>query len=255
MENMVTREDLRVYSDVQGTCEALAEALVALANACCARQGRFTVALSGGKTPEALFRILAEKYHDALPWQKIHLFWGDDRFVPHDDPSSNYRMARLILLDHVSIPTGNIHPMPIFFRDINEAAADYEATLKSYFEQPWPRFDLILLGLGADGHTASLFPHSEVLRRRDRWVAAVLADTKPPLRLTLTLPVINNAAHVWFLITGASKAPALLRALTEGTDPETCPARAVRPTNGELLWWLDAPAASLLRQVPDPEGA
>lgn len=246
METAVTTAEARIFADPEITCAALADSFNELARQCLAGCSRFTVALSGGETPRRLYQILAEAYRDTLPWSKLHFFFGDDRFVPHDDPSSNYKMAKEALLDHVPLAQGNIHPMPTFFRDSEEAAAEYEATLKEYFHHQWPRFDLALQGLGPDGHTASIFPHSPALKQHDRWVMAVDAPAQPSHRLTLTLPVINHASHVWFLATGADKAEAVSMALSDDTDPEECPAAAVRPIDGELIWWLDQAAAGAI---------
>ncbi len=204
----------------------------------------FALVLSGGGTPLPLYHGLAADYGDRLPWAQVHVYWGDERSVPHDAPQSNYRMAREALLDRVPVPPANIHPMHTHPPDPNATAAAYEATLRAAFPGPWPRFDLILLGLGADGHTASLFPGSSALDEHERWVVAVSVPADPPVRLTLTLPVLRAAAHVGFLVVGANKAEALRRAL--GTpDPRTCPAAAVRPEGG-VTWWVDAAAASRL---------
>ena len=243
METGVTSAEVRIFADPEITCAALADSFTEVARQCLAGCHRFSVALSGGQTPRRLYEILAEAYRDQLPWPKLHFFFGDDRFVPHDDPDSNYKMAKEALLDHVPVPPGNIHPMPTFFQDSEEAAADYEATMKEYFHYQWPRIDLALQGLGPEGHTASLFPHSPALTERDRWVMAVEAPVAPTRRLTLTLPVLNHASRVWFLVTGADKAEAVTRALSDDTDPEEFPAAGVRPHEGELLWWLDDEAA------------
>jgi 6-phosphogluconolactonase len=245
METAPRWHDVRIYSGPETTCVALAEAVAELVNGCQAACPRLTVALSGGESPRRLYQILAQAYRDRLPWHKLHFFWGDDRFVPREDPRSNYKLAQEALLSQVPVPPAHVHPMPTFFKDAGQAAAEYEATLKEYFSPPWPRLDLILLGLGPEGHTASLYPHSPALTRQDRWVMAVEALADPPLRLTLTLPVLNNAAQVWFLVTGEEKREALARALGPGTDPQDCPAAAVRPWDGELVWWVDEAAVGL----------
>ncbi len=238
---------VRVCPTPDDVARAAAAALADLAREVASHAGRFTLALSGGETPRRLYRVLAEDYADALPWAKMHLFWGDDRFVPPDDPASNVRMAREALLAHVPLPETNVHPMPVFFRDPAAAAADYEATLKSYWRAPWPRFDLMLQGLGADGHTASLFPHSPVLAEQRRWVVSVVAENAtPPQRLTVTLPVINNARRVVFIVTGAAKARVVRDVLSGAADVQSHPAAGVAPVNGEVVWWLDEAAAASL---------
>ncbi len=141
------------------------------------------------------------------PWERVHLFWGDERYVPHDDPASNYRMARESLIAHVPIPAENVHPMPTDLPQPEKAAEAYEAELRRFFGTGAPGFDLQLLGLGVEGHTASLFPGSPALEEKERWVAAVVAPAKPPQRLTLTLPVLNQGRNTLFLVTGADKRP------------------------------------------------
>lgn len=237
--------DIRICADAEDMARRVADVVVQQASCCALQMGRFTLALSGGRTPETLFEIMAKEYADKLPWEKTHFFWGDDRFVPHEDPRSNYRLAKQVLFDHVPCPAGNIHPMPIFFQDPEEAAADYEATLKGYFARPWPRFDIALLGMGDDGHVASLFPRHPALHEQARWVVAVREETaEPPLRLTLTLPALNHAAQVHFLVTGEDKAEKVAAALSPECSVEDCPAAGVRPESGELVWWLDEAAAA-----------
>ncbi|MGH7752826.1 MAG: 6-phosphogluconolactonase, partial [Gemmatimonadales bacterium] len=181
-----------------------------------------------------------------------HFFWGDERYVPPDDPRSNCRMAKEAWLDRIAVPPENVHPMPTNFLDPDEAARRYETTLRRHFPAPWPRFDLILLGMGADGHTASLFPRSPALEERERWVVSVRAPVEPSVRLTLTLPVINQAAAVWFLVSGEDKAEALRKVLTDEAAVEAPPAARVRPVQGALIWWVDSPAAALLLEPRRP---
>ena len=165
-----------------------------------------------------------------------------------DDPHSNYHMARETLLDGVPCPTGNVHPMPTELPDPDVAARDYEKTLRSYFSKDWPRFDLVLLGLGDEGHTASLFPGSPALEETKRWVVAVKAPAEPPLRLTLTLPVLSHAANVYFLVTGSNKAQVLHHVLKGSPDPKNYPASGLRLTQGTVIWWVDREAAALVRK-------
>lgn len=246
MDRTNFRAEVRIFPDAEATCAALAAALAELAAPCLTSGSRLCLALSGGTTPRRLYQRLAGAYHDRLPWNRLHFFFGDDRFVPHEDTTSNYRMAREALFDAAPIPQGNIHPMPTFFQDPAAGAAEYEATLREHFHGPWPRFDVMLQGLGTEGHTASLFPHSPALRQHDRWVLAVETPATPSRRLTVTLPVLNHAARVWFLVTGSDKAEIVARVLGGDADPEECPAAGVCPEHGELVFWLDEAAAAAL---------
>lgn len=230
-----------------------AERFVQLADTAASSAGRFTVALSGGSTPRALYALLAsDRFRSRVPWSKVHLFWGDERCVPPDHPESNYRMAREALLDQISIPAGNIHRMPAEYENPGDAAAEYEETLKAFFRVPvgqWPRFDLILLGMGEDGHTASLFPGTAALAEQERWVAANYVEKLVTHRLTLTVPVINHAANVVFLISGESKASVLREVLEGGYQPQRFPSQFIRPEGGRLLFILDRGAAKELTSV------
>ena len=167
------KPDLRVFVDANELSLRAAEAAVRLINDSARAHGRFSVALAGGNTPRSLYRLLASQFRGQIPWTKVHVFWGDERYVPSGDPHSNYRMARETLLDHVPCPAGNVHPMPTHLSDPDVAARDYEKTLRDYFSEEWPHFDLVLLGLGEEGHTASLFPRSPALEEKQRWVIAV----------------------------------------------------------------------------------
>jgi len=250
MSQSPLQAQIRVYATPDEVARAAARSLAEVATVAMSHSGRFTLALSGGETPRPLYHTLAEEYRETLPWPKMHLFWGDDRFVPPDDPSSNYRLVQETLLQHVPVQQINVHPMPVFFHDPAAAAADYEATLKAYWRSAWPRLDLMLQGLGADGHTASLFPHAPALAARQRWVAAVSEPSvTPSQRLTVTLPVINSAARVYFIVTGAEKAGVVAEVLSGHADAEACPAAGVQPVNGEVVWWLDEAAAAELGAV------
>jgi 6-phosphogluconolactonase len=199
------------------------------------QQGRATLVLAGGSTPRRLYQQIATQ---SWPWQQIHLFWGDERFVPHDHPESNYRMARETWLDHVAIPAANIHPMPTTPLTPPEAAAAYERELQAFFGlQPgaFPTFDVIVLGMGEDGHTASLFPHTAALQVCDRIVTVGQKGTEP--RLTLTIPTFNCGRCVLFLVAGANKALAYAQVTTPAADGERWPAALIRPHSGDL-WWL-----------------
>lgn len=242
--------ELVVAPDAGRLAEAAAERVAGIAVEAVARAGRFTVALAGGATPKGLYaRLAAEPHRARVPWRAAQVFWGDERCVGPEHPESNYLMAAETLLRHVPIPPGQIHRMRGEDPDPARAAADYERRLRTVFQvAPGvpPRFDLILLGLGADGHTASLFPGSPVLREAKRLVTAVHVEGLGASRLTLTLPVLNAAAVILFLVSGEDKAEAI-RAVLEPTRPETpLPAQLVRPRDGTLTWLVDAAAARLL---------
>lgn len=210
-----------------------------------AERDRFTIALAGGSTPKPLYEAIATQ---PLPWEKIHVFWGDERYVSADDPESNQRMARLAWLDKVPIPADNIHPIPTSAADPAVDAQKHDAELQEFFEVltgEFPSFDLILLGIGDDAHTASLFPHTDALQVRDRMVTVGNKDGQP--RITFTVPLINHARCVMFLITGAGKQPALAQIFAPTADDMTYPARLIQPT-GELWWLLDEPAGRELKQ-------
>jgi 6-phosphogluconolactonase len=233
---------------VAGDLEALsrqaanyvAQTLAAAATA----RGQCSIALSGGSTPRRTFELLAAPpLRDQVPWEATHVFWGDERFVPLDDPDSNYRLARERLLDRVPVPERQVYPVPTDAGSAVAAAAQYERTLRGVFElevEDVPRLDLIMLGLGADGHTASLFPDSPALDETRRLVVPNGADYVPHERITFTFPVLNAARAVFFLVAGADKAPKVAAAL--GGDASV-PAARVQPTDGELRWYLDRTAA------------
>ena len=204
--------------------------------------GRFAICLSGGSTPRRLYQLLAESpYRDALPWDRIHWFWGDERFVPWDDPDSNYGMVHAALLGRAPVPPANIHGIPTNGTPADAAAA-YERVLKSYYgseslDPTRPLFDIQILGLGPDGHTASLIPGTSVLGERHRWVAEVIGG-RPEPRITLTYPALESSRHTAFLVAGAEKRETLSRALA---GDEALPAARLRPV-GELIWFVDEAA-------------
>jgi 6-phosphogluconolactonase len=238
------KPDVRVSSDADEMSVRAAEATVGTIKDAVRASGRCSLVLSGGHTPRTLYSLLASQFQEQVPWEHVHVFWGDERYVPAGDSQNNYRMAKEALLDHVPCPAGNVHPMPTHFTTVDLAARAYEATLKNYFHSDWPRFDLVLLGLGEDGHTASLFPRSAALAETTRWVVAVQAAAEPPLRLTLTLPAITRASAVYFLVAGANKAPTLHRILSGTSDSDAYPAAGVRLEKGKVIWWVDSEAAA-----------
>jgi 6-phosphogluconolactonase len=234
---------LHIYPNPQAMSRGAAEIIDAAARTAIDAKGKFSIALSGGNTPRLLYRMLASDYGGTLPWDRIHFFWGDERFVPADDPLSNYRMAREELLDRIKIPASNIHPIPTDLRDPEKAALAYEHSLHSFFAQSVPTIDLILLGMGEDGHVASLFPGSPGLAEQIRNVIVVRAQAMPPVRISLTLPVINAAKQILVLVAGLKKRSAVRRLFGKGEkDSVLQPAGMLSPA-GELHWLLDKAAA------------
>jgi 6-phosphogluconolactonase len=210
--------------------------------------GRFTVALSGGATPRSLYSLLATQ--SDVPWGQIRFFFSDERHVPPDSPDSNFRMAHEALFSRAPVPQENIFRVPAEIPDADTAAQSYEQTLRQVFqlgEEDLPRFDLIFLGLGPDGHTASLFPGTAALHEDERLVAANWVEQFKTWRITFTYPVLNNAAAVLFIATGAEKQEALLQVLQGKPDPETYPAQGIKPTNGSLIWLVDQAAAGPMK--------
>jgi len=202
-----------------------------------------TVALSGGSTPKLMFQILADQFRDEVAWSRIQFFWSDERHVPPDHPESNYRMANEALLSNVPVASENVHRVHGENPNAADAASEYEETVIAVTKQPLPRLDLIFLGLGTDGHTASIFPGSEVLHETKRLVAAPYVEKFKSYRITMTLPLLNNGAAIVFLVSGAEKAE-IVKEVLEGENKY--PAEAVNPTNGELIWMLDKEAAAYL---------
>jgi len=243
--------EIKILSDSTALHSAAAQEFQQLAETAIAERGRFSVALSGGNTPRNVYSLLADEYKE-LPWDRIHIFFGDERHVPPTDPDSNFRMANESLLSRVPIPQNNVHRIRAEL-DPNTAAEDYEGQLREFFRLAsggWPRFDLIFLGLGEDGHTASLFPGSEALHETSRRVAANWVQKLETFRITLTFPVLNHAAEAMFLVSGESKAQILSDVLKPGA--KKYPSQLVQPENGHLLWLVDQDAAKLLQTVKPP---
>jgi len=241
--------EIRILKTRDQLFEAAAAEFAAQATEAVRARGRFTVALSGGSTPKGLYSLLATK--PGIPWDKIYFFWGDERHVPPDHPDSNYRMANEALLSRIPAPPDHIFRMRAEEKDADAAALQYEQTLNEVFHLSpgqFPRFDLILLGLGSDGHAASLFPDSAALNETRRLVVANWVEKFKTDRLTFTFPVINAAACVIFLASGPDKA-AILHEVLEN-QAANLPSQKVQPTNGRLLWLIDAAAASALSRKP-----
>jgi len=241
--------ELRIFKDLLELSVHAAARFVELALDCVKRQGEFTVCLSGGSTPVDTYDLLGREPHrSAIPWGKVHIFWGDERCIPLDRPDNHYTLASELFLRKVRIPKSNIHRMRGEADDPTAAADEYQAMLQSFFKLSpgtYPRFDLILLGMGEDGHTASLYPGTRGLEEQEGLVAGHYVPQRKGFRLTLTLPVLCNAAQVMFMVSGKSKATAL-RSVLRRPDEKVLPAQMVRPLNGTLVWLVDEAAAGEL---------
>ena len=245
---------IHVAASTQEVSRLAAEQFVLLAVKAVRDQGLFTVALAGGSTPRSLYDLLAndkEPYRAQLSWERMHFFWGDERHVPPDHADSNYRMASEAMLARVPVPLENVHRINSENTDAAKAADEYEQTLREFFrlgEGQLPRFDLTLLGMGLDGHIASVFPGSDVINEKNRLVAALWVEKFKSYRITLTPPVLNNAAIVMFLVSGREKAKVLQEVLEGEHQPERFPAQLIRPNKGKLLWLVDQEAAYILTE-------
>ncbi len=245
-----------VFPTADALMRAAAEAFVRCAAESIQVSARFAVALSGGSTPASLYALLAtDAYARRVDWSRVHLFWGDERCVPPDDPASNYRFARERLLDHVPVPAANLHRIrgedhpaaaaAVYERELRQAFATPDGPPRS---APGSRFDLVLLGMGDNGHTASLFPGMAAVHERERWVVAEQVAVEPRWRVTLTPVVINAAGEVVFLVSGREKAATLARVLDGLYQPHALPAQVVSPRSGRVRWLVDAVAAADLRR-------
>ncbi len=249
---MTSSVEIRTLATPQDLSAAAAEEVVRAANEAVAQRGRFTIALSGGSTPRNLHTLLAANARISLPWDRTFFFWGDERHVPPTDPDSNYRMADETLLSKIPVAPAHVFRIPAENPDAAAAAEAYEQTLRKFFAlEPgqFPRFDLILLGMGPDGHTASLFPGTSALEEKSHLVVANWVEKFKTYRITLTLPVLNAARCVVFLVSGTDKAPALHAVLQSDEPGEQYPAKLVRPADGKLIWFIDRAAASGLKPV------
>ncbi len=236
--------NLTIFPDKDAFIAGAAEFIVERAVEALAARGRWTVALAGGGTPKPIYQRLAEAgYAQRVDWQRVHVFFGDERCVPPEDSRSNYRMAREALLDFVPLPAENVHRMR-GEDDPALAALAYEQDIQRLFRtlSP-PAFDLICLGMGDNGHTASLFPGTAALREQTRWVVPQYVEVMQTWRVTMTAPLINAARHVAFFVEGAGKAEMLRRVLHGPFDPDVLPAQMIQPGNGQLHWLVDATAA------------
>ena len=243
--------DVRRFADIEALSRAATGEFVALARDAIARRGRFSVALAGGSTPRRVYELLSSPDHRAaVDWDRVEFFWGDERVVPPDHPDSNYGMAFAVLLAPLAVPSSRVHRIKAERLDLEEAARDYHMeiarVLGAEAAGPPPAFDLILLGMGADGHTASLFPYSEALPERRRWVVSHYVARLGARRITLTPPILNRAREIRVLVAGADKASTLHEVLEGPRDPERLPVQLVAPESGRLVWLVDQAAAAKL---------
>lgn len=257
-----SHSQVRVYRDPEELALKAARRFARLADQYVIGCGRFTVALSGGSTPKAMFSVLAaDPFLDTVPWSSIYFFWGDERCVPPDHADSNYRMTREALLSRVPAPPENVFRIPAEMPEPEQAAEEYTATLSRFFlagpgsnrtgTAPLsnaPRFDLVFLGMGPDGHTASLFPHTTALQAGEQIAVANYVEKFKAHRITLTAATINNARNVTFLAAGEDKAETLRNVLEGSYQPDVYPSQLIRPRNGALLWMVDEAAARLLTE-------
>jgi 6-phosphogluconolactonase len=236
------RKMIQVCNNPESLSEAAARLFVKRSRHAIQIQNRFNVALAGGHTPEHTYQILSQPpFSDQVPWAKVHVFWGDEHCVPLDDPRSNAHMAHQALLDRVPIPPDQIHPIRCV-QNPQQAAKEYESLLRNFFAGGPPRFDLVLLGLGENGHTASIFPGTPAVDEKERWVLAVFVTEQSMWQITMTPPLINQAAMVAFLVAGAIKARVLRRVLDGPFKPRSLPAQLIQPTSGGLDWIVDEEA-------------
>jgi 6-phosphogluconolactonase len=246
--------EVRILPDGAAIARRAAQKFVEAAAAAASEKGSFSVALAGGSTPKALYALLVSDpaLRAQVPWDKMHAFFGDERHVGPDHPDSNFRMATEAMISKSPLKPAQVTRTKGEYPDASQAAREYEQAIRSHFKLPegkFPRFDLVLLGMGSEGHTASLFPGTKALHEKNRiavsnWVGKLLSD-----RITLTAPAINNAAHVIFMVTGADKAPALTAVLERVYEPDQLPAQLIRPANGTLLWLVDTAAGGLLTRA------
>lgn len=245
------KPEIRIFQDVEQLSRAAAELFAKQAARSITERGRFLVALNGGSTPTRLLQLLAADFQEPVNWSRVHIFWGDERSVPPDDPGSSYGQAYQSLLRAVPIPEANVYRIKGELGPA-EAAKEYSLTLGEFAVPPaqWPRFDLVYLGMGEDGHTASLFPGSPLHESEPAIPVTAHYQDRPSERVTLTPPVFNSARMVVFLASGAKKATTLAEVLSDRYNPEQYPAQRIQPEDGRLIWLVDEAAAKNLPEGP-----
>jgi 6-phosphogluconolactonase len=257
--NRMPAPTIRAFADAEAVSRAAAAEFVRCAREAVAARGRFTVALSGGSTPKRLYQLLADPpFHDEIDWSKIEFFWGDERSVPPDHNDSNYHTAYEAMLRRLPIPPGQVHRMEAERQDRDIAARDYETVVARVFNVPVsgppPALDLILLGMGPDGHTASLFPHTAALKETARWVVVNYVPKFATDRVTFTVPMLNKAREVLFLIAGTDKADPLHEVLEGPPNSDLYPSQFVKPSGGTLVFFVDRAAAAKLSTADGGKG-
>jgi len=239
--------NLKIAENIDVLSEHVAELIVSSVKNTLEQKDQFTLVLSGGSTPQKLYRLLAsDKLRNKIDWNKLHIFWGDERYVPFEDENNNAGMAFEALLNHVPAPKEQIH---IIRTDINpdQSAIEYEKIIKTYFPDPDKTFDMVLLGLGNDAHTLSLFPGSPLLHEKQNWVKSLYLKKQEMHRITLMPSVVNGADAILFLVSGADKAAAVNHILSEEYNPDLYPAQIIQPYNDNLYWFVDKPASADLQ--------
>ena len=236
------------YDTAQQMNEAVVNAILQKTTTALQQRSAFHIALAGGSTPKSIYELMAtERFQKSFPWDKMHFYFGDERCVPADHVDSNYRMARQALLSKVPVPEGNVHPVVVDIRNIDASAEHYASELKNQLplRDSIPVFDLVLLGIGDDGHTASLFPGTDILNETRKWVSAVYVEKFDAWRISLTYPVINAAANIFVIAAGSGKSNILKEVLLTESSDTPYPVQRIDPA-GELVWYIDASAAALL---------
>jgi 6-phosphogluconolactonase len=243
VENIQKGSTVLIWKDLDALSVASAHFFVTECNRCIQENGKFVVALSGGNTPKKFYELLASPaFTRNIPWRRVFLFWSDERFVPYSDAESNYRMVKESLLQGIDIPAKNIFPVPVSGPP-EKAALQYETRIRNFFKASSSIFDFLLLGVGGEGHTASLFPGSELLKERRRWVKEVWVPQKQTHRITFTLPIINKARQILFLVSGKEKAAVVSKVLAKKVNRNLLPVQMVKPAKGNTMWMLDEEAA------------
>lgn len=239
----------KLFESEVSVSKALADYIVKLSAKSIAKSGRFTIALSGGSTPDKLYSLLAtEPYSSVIDWKNVFVFWGDERYLPSTNPDNNSRQAKTLFLSNVGIPAENIFPVPVRLA-ATKAAAHYEQTLQQFFKQQIPQFDLILLGMGDNGHTASLFPYSTILGEKTALVQSVFVEEVNMYRISFTIPLIHHAKNIVFMVTGKNKSSMLQKVIEGQFKGEKYPAQLIKPNSkGKLYWYVDKAAASKLKE-------
>ncbi len=245
------KPEIKIYNGESELFKNAAEYICSLINYFINDFNKCTLVLSGGKTPKKLFEILSLSYRESVNWSKVYFFWGDERCVPPDDSESNFRMANEYLLSKISVPKENIFRIPAE-KPPSEAAEEYEQNMRSFFgDKSFPRFDIVLLGIGNDGHTASLFPETDVLEIKDKWAAAVYVEKLKAWRITMTYPVINSSKNILFIAAGREKSEIIGRALTD--IEANLPVQKINPLEGKFIWFLDKESSrGILKSILKP---